>query len=42
MSKCGRSIIAVLMGFGLELGIATAVVISATRAIEAVDYMGLT
>jgi hypothetical protein len=31
-----------MMVFGLAQGIATAVVISATRAIEAVDYMGLT
>jgi hypothetical protein len=42
MSKWGRSVVAVLMVFGLGLGIATAVVLSATRAIEAVDYMGLT
>jgi hypothetical protein len=35
----GSPSFAVLMMFGLGLGIATAVVISATRAIEAVDYM---
>jgi hypothetical protein len=41
MKKRSRSLIAVLMVFGLGLGITTALVIAATRTIAAVDYMGL-
>ncbi|MGH7095935.1 MAG: hypothetical protein ACREFB_20705, partial [Stellaceae bacterium] len=41
MNKRARRLVAVLMVFGLGLGMATAVVISAVRTIQAVDYMGL-
>lgn len=41
MKKGSRSLIAVLMVFGLGLGIMTVAAMAATRAIAAVDYIGL-
>ncbi len=41
MSKRGRSVVAVLMVFGLGMGIVTAVLISAMRTVAIVDHMGL-